>query len=261
MGRYWRIYSAFLKSSFARDLEFRVNFLAKIAHNLIWTLFFVVILLVIYAKTPMLAGWSQGASYVLAGTIFILDAFTRGLFFSLTEIPESVRKGTLDFVVTKPVDSQFWVSTRRFNFEQLGVLLGGLAMIVVGIGMAELPVTALGLLSYIALTICAILIFYAFNLAMMTLGIWLVRVDNLWVLADSIVQVARYPIDIFGFGVQRFLLFVIPLGFLATIPARQLKDGFDPAMLGLGLLWTAVLMIGARQFWKFALRSYGSASS
>ncbi|MFX5374146.1 ABC-2 family transporter protein, partial [Acinetobacter baumannii] len=34
-----------------------------------------------------------------------------------------VRQGTLDFVLFKPVDSQFWLSLRRINLDQLGSLV------------------------------------------------------------------------------------------------------------------------------------------
>ena len=96
---------------------------------------------------------------------------------------------------------------------------------------------------------------------LMTTGIWLVRVDNLWVLGDTVMQVARYPLDIYSSGLQRILTFIVPLAFLATIPARQLKDGFDPLMLALGVCWALGFLIISRLFWNFALSHYGSASS
>ena len=261
MSRYWRIYRSFVVSSFARELEFRANFLAKVGQNVVWIFFFILILLVIYRNTDSVAGWSRGDAFVLAATCFFMNAVFQALFLSLNEIPEQVRRGTLDFVLTKPIDTQFWVSTRKFNFDQIGTIFAGLVMIVYGSVIAHIHPNAAQWAAYFLLIVAATVIFYCFNLILMTTGIWLVRVDNLWVLGDTVMQIARYPLDIYSTGLRAMLTFVVPLAFLATIPARQLKDHFDPLMLALGVAWALAFFVISRWFWNFALRHYGSASS
>lgn len=261
VGRYWRVYRTFFVSSFARELEFRANFFAKIAQNLVWIGFFVMILLVIFRNTDSIAGWTRGETYMLAATCFLMNAVSGGLFMSLVEIPQQVRLGTLDFVVTKPIDSQFWVSTRKFNFSDVGVLVAGVLMVGYGLYITELAPTLSQWLAYFVLVGTSLAIFYSFNLALMTLGIWLVRVDNLWVLGESVMQIARYPVDIYQGTLQRLFVYVVPLAFLATIPTRQLVREFDASMLALGVGWAAVALILSRLFWKFAMKHYTSASS
>jgi ABC-2 type transport system permease protein len=95
----------------------------------------------------------------------------------------------------------------------------------------------------------------------MTLGIWLVRVDNLWILSENVTQIARFPLDIYQSAIRRLLTYALPLAFLALMPASQLVRGFDPAMVGLGLVWAFVFAFGSRWFWRFGLRHYTSASS
>ncbi|MBV6459090.1 MAG: hypothetical protein HONBIEJF_02230 [Fimbriimonadaceae bacterium] len=261
MARYWRIYRTFFTSSLARELEFRANFLAKILQNMLWIGFFLLIILVIYRNTDSIAGWSRGDTFILAATCFLMNAIVQAFFMSLMEIPEQVRRGTLDFVITKPVDTQFWVSLRRFNFDQVGTLLAGVVMIGIGVWQSSLSPSAMQWIAYLLLTISATTLFYAFNLALMTLGIWLVRVDNLWVLGETIMQVARYPVDIFSAGLQRVFTYIVPLAFLATIPARQLTQAVDWQMVAIGAVYAAAAFVFARFFWRFALKHYGSASS
>jgi len=259
--RYWRIYRTFFVSSFARELEFRVNFFAKVLQNIVWIGFFVLILLVVYRNTNSVAGWGKGDALVLGATVFVMNALSSAFFFSVTEIPQQVRMGALDFVVTKPVDSQFWVSSRRFNFDQIGAFLAGVTMIAVGTRMAGLHPDAMQWLCYLTLLTASLTIFYSLNLAMMTTGIWLVRVDNLFILTESLTQVARYPLDIYPMGLQRLLTYVVPLGLLATVPARQLVKGVDLPMVGVAVVWAVAALLLSRFFWKFALRHYSSASS
>lgn len=261
MGRYWQIYRTFFVSSFARELEFRANFFAKIIQNMMWIFFFVMILLVVYRNTDSVAGWTRGEAYILAATVFLMNSMSSALFMSLMEIPEQVRRGTLDFVITKPIDSQFWVSTRKFNFDQVGTLVAGIVMVTAGLLSEKLHPSLMQWVGYIVLVFSALVIFYSFSLMLMTTGIWLVRVDNLWVLGESVTQIARYPIDIYSGGIQRMFVFFVPLGFIATVPARQLVRSFDPSMVGLGVLWAFVFFVVSRTFWRFALRHYTSASS
>jgi ABC-2 type transport system permease protein len=259
--RYWRIYRTFFSSSFARELEFRANFFAKIAQNCVWVFFFVMVLLVIYRNTTSVAGWSRGDAFVLVATCSLMNALVTAFFSSLQEIPQQVRQGTLDFVITKPVDTQFWISTRKFNFDQVGTLVASLVMFWYGVSTDHLHPTAAQFLAYWLLVGASVAIFYSFYLLLMTLGIWLVRVDNLWVLGESVLQVARNPLDIYAVPVQRFFTFVLPLAFVATIPAKELVRGFDLNLLLLGCFWGLISFIITRWFWNFALRHYASASS
>jgi ABC-2 type transport system permease protein len=261
MRRYWDIYRTFFVTSFARELEFRANFFAKILQNATWIVFFILILLVVYRNTDSVAGWSRGDSFVLAATIFIMTSIGTAIFMSIMEIPQHVRQGTLDFIVTKPIDSQFWISTRKFNFDKIGTLLAGIAMMVVGLAQTNSHPGFAEWTAFLILLAASLTIYYSVSLMLMTTGIWLVRVDNLWVLTETMTEVARYPIDIYGSGIRGILTFVLPMAFIATIPATQLVKGVNWGMVGLGVVWALVFFILARVFWKFAMRCYTSASS
>jgi ABC-2 type transport system permease protein len=183
------------------------------------------------------------------------------IFMSIMEIPQHVRQGTLDFIVTKPIDSQFWISTRKFNFDKIGTLLAGIAMMVVGLAQTNSHPGFAEWTAFLILLAASLTIYYSVSLMLMTTGIWLVRVDNLWVLTETMTEVARYPIDIYGSGIRGILTFVLPMAFIATIPATQLVKGVNWGMVGLGVVWALVFFILARVFWKFAMRCYTSASS
>lgn len=260
MRRYLRVYRSFAASSLQRELEFKANFFAKIGQNVVWLGFFVLTLLVIYSRTNSVAGWSRGESIVLSSTVFMMGAISTGLFFSLTEIPQQVRMGTLDFVLVRPVDPQFWVSLRRLAPEQAGVAIVGFGMIFVGLHLDGTVPSFAQWAGWLTLVLSAIVLFYSLNLSLMTTGVWFVRVDNLFILSETVQQVARFPLDIYGAGLARFLTFVVPLGILGTIPARQLVHGFDATTVLTGLAWATVALVLSRLFWRFALRSYGSAS-
>ncbi|MBS1717215.1 MAG: ABC-2 family transporter protein [Armatimonadetes bacterium] len=261
MRRAWRVYVTFVKSSIQRELEFRANFIAKVFQSVGWMFFFLMMLLVIYRNTSSVAGWGRGGALVMAGTCFIIEYVQNTFFYSLLEIPEQVRKGTLDFVVTKPIDSQFWISCRKFNFANVGGALGGFVVVFIGQTTSHIHPNFASWSAYLFQLCSAIVIFYSFNMALMATGIWLVRVDNLFVLGESVLQVARYPMDIFSNGIKQFMTNVVPLAFLAYFPAKSLIVAITPSQLGLSLAWSTAAFLFGRYFWRFAVRSYTSASS
>lgn len=261
MSRIWRVYRTFWVSSLARELEFRANFVAKLLQNATWVGFSLLVLLAIYRNTPSIANWGRGEAFILVATCFAMSALFSAMFFSLMEIPEHIRRGTLDYILTKPLDSQFWVSMRRFNFDRLGALLAGVVMLVIGLYQSGLHPSFWQWIAYLLLIKVAIALFYSANLIMMTLAIWLVRVDNLWVLGETVLDIARYPIDIFPMSVRRAFTYGIPLAFLATVPASQLTRGLNLNHVAIGVGWAIGALIVSRLFWLYATRNYASASS
>ncbi|MBN8689482.1 MAG: ABC-2 family transporter protein [Armatimonadetes bacterium] len=261
MRRLLRIYKRFWISSLIRELEFKANFWAKMLQGCVWLGFFLLIVVVIFSNANDIAGWKRGHAFVLAAVAFGMHSIFIAFFMSLIEIPEQVRKGTLDFVVTKPVDSQFWVSLRRFNFDQFGPIIA--SMILIGVGLrTEGVVPSIGQwAAFLILLISSITIFYAFNFLLMTLAIYWVRVDNLWVLGETVMSIARYPTEMYTAGIQRVLIFALPVAFLASMPARQIALGANWTMVGIGAAWAIVLFMASRLAWNRAMSSYSSASS
>lgn len=251
----------FFRSSLIREMEFRVNFFAKILQNVSWLLFFLLFVVVIYENTDSVAGWNRGEALVLTGTTYLVGTVYNLFCRSTRQVPEQVRRGTLDFVVTRPVDSQFWVSFRRFNFDELGTILMAVGTLVYGVRSAEIQASALQWTAFFWLLLCAIVLYYSLNLALSTLAIWFVRVDNLWVLAETAGDLSRFPPQIFSVPVQRFLLLVVPVILLSAAPTMQLVFGWRPFYVAVGTVWAVAGFLGARAFWRYALRSYTSASS
>jgi len=244
-----------------RELEFKANFYAKMLENVVWAVFFAIVVSILYSHTNSIAGWTKGEGFILSSCAFLLIASFSAVFSSVKEIPEHVRRGTLDFIAVRPVDSQFWVSLRRFNFNELGAILAGIGMLVYGLNTDGIQPALGDWAAFLLSLVCAGVIYYSIDFAMMTLGIYFVRVDNLWVLGDTMMTIARNPVDIYGIVAQRFFLYVLPIALLGTVPARQLARGANLHDILLSLGWAIGLFVASRLFWRHALRSYSSASS
>lgn len=262
LRRYLRLYRIFWENSIAREAEFRANFWANVVANAGWLIFFVAFIKVIYYNTPRIADWTEGEAMVLTGTFGLISGvFQIVAYQNLSRFPEMVRLGTLDFVVTKPVNPQFLVSARYVKLDSFGNVAGAAAVVSYGLLLGAALPTVAGVASYLYLCACGLAIYYSIYLLLLTTAFWFVRVENLAVLADMVFHVGRYPIDIFRGWTRRFFVYVVPIAFIASFPARALFGKLEPHWLGLAALFAVGLLVASSLFWNHGLRSYSSASS
>jgi ABC-2 type transport system permease protein len=180
---------------------------------------------------------------------------------SMERLMEGVRLGTLDFVLTKPVDSQLMVSVRQVDIWRLiDVVLGGAVVVFSVLRLGErigpLQAGAFGLL-----LLAGVAIIYSFLLLLSTLAFWLVRLENILVIFGSMYEAGRWPVGIYPTGLRILLTFVVPVAFAVTIPVESLVDRLEPITL-LGALALAVaFLLVSRWFWRLGLRHYTGASA
>jgi ABC-2 type transport system permease protein len=266
--RYTRLYIAFLRNCLRQAAEFRANFWASAITNFGWMLALVVLISIIYHNTTSVAGWSQSEMLVLYGTYTIMRGVSNTLFYqNLSQLPLFVRKGQMDWILTKPVNSQFYASLRFVELSDLGSCVGGIVVVVFGdvhLHLAHPPTLATVLLFCVMLA-SSVVIFYSLTMLLMTLSFWLVRLDNLMVLSDTVFQIARTPIDIFGvFGPapRFFLTYILPLAFIAAMPVKELFSRVDAVGAATAsILVAAIFFTASVVFWRYATRNYSSASS
>jgi ABC-2 type transport system permease protein len=117
---------------------------------------------------------------------------------------------------------------------------------------------------YVVLVIGGIFLHYALLLLIVTLSFWIVRAQGLVYGYYNLFQIARIPAEAFlksSKFVYLLFSYVLPMLIVANYPAKVL--GFN--MSNLRMLWVlglvAVFVWIASRFWRFALRSYTSASS
>jgi ABC-2 type transport system permease protein len=262
LTHYARLFGVFVRTCAVKELEFRGSFWMGILANLIWVSAYVVLMKIIYANTNSVGGWNQGEAVMLLGT-YVLASGLVTMFFgrNLVEVPNQVRLGTFDFTLVKPVNSQFFVSMRYLNFNESGTVLAAAGMVWYGARMSAHTLTPGALAAYAAMVLCGLVIYYSVYIVLMSTAFWFVRVENLWTLGETVFQAARFPINIFGPVAEKVFTFVLPLIFIAHVPAQALLSVAQPRMYAIGAGMAIVLAFAGARFWTYATRFYSSASS
>jgi ABC-2 type transport system permease protein len=262
MLRYLRLLLLQFRISLTLSAQYRWDFLLQGVLSIVWDALGVVPLYVALHRRPPVEGWTFEQALLVVGWFTLLKALLDGAINpSLTAVVEHIRKGTLDFILLKPADAQFLVSTAKFEpwrvidwFAGTGIVVWAFAMMGTTPGAREIGL-ALTLLAV------AVALLYSMWIVVVAAAFWVVRLDNLSYLLSSLLDFGRWPVSIFKGALRLLFTVVIPIALMTTYPAE--------ALLGRLALRTAVLAIGGtalfalfgRLVWTRAIGRYTSASS
>jgi ABC-2 type transport system permease protein len=260
--RYARVYLACVRNCFARELEFRASFAFSAGSTVMWSIITMALSGLIFSNVRQVAGWDLNRMFVLTGTFLIVEGLTSALIQrNMKQLADMVNKGELDFVLTRPISSQFLVSVRYIDFADLPTSVVGCCYVVIGCSRLGIVPSPLEVAAYALLLGCAFISVYALWFISVTLVLWTGRINNISALMGPIIDMARQPSDVYRGLVKPLLTYGLPVAVIATLPVKALLGALDPMMMLYQIGLAAVLLWLSHAFWQFSLRRYTSASS
>lgn len=252
----------FFRIGAMNELQYRVNFFVQVLQSLVALGTGLVGLALVFAHTNSLSGWTRYELLAVMGVHILMGGLINtAIQPNMQRLMDDVQQGTLDYALTKPVDSQLLVSVREVRIWQtVDMLTGG---VVLGIAVWQLR-AGLGLLptlAFVAALILGGLIIYSFFLIITTGAFWVIRMDNVLELFQGVYQAGRYPVGIYPGWLQAGLTFLVPVAFAVTVPAEALTQRLNGQTLLGALALTLALLAVARWFWRFGLKQYSGASA
>lgn len=260
--KWLRLIRTFIVVSARQETAYPVNFWISLLHALLNLGTGVIGLGVIFSQVDTLQGWAFADTLALMGVFLIVSAL-RGLFIgpgmeTVAGLGQEVMTGAFDFVLLRPVHTQFLITFRTWRLFSLVDLALGVGVLVWAMQGSQIEAAAL-LLFAVAL-LAAVLAVYAVLLAMTALTFWSPGLMLGWVF-DAIFQLARYPVSIYPPWLRFLLTWCVPVGVMTTIPAQAItgENVLWPVMGALGA--ALALTVGASWLFSRGLRRYSSASS
>lgn len=257
-----RLVWVFLRLGALNELQYRANLVVRLFESLLGLGTALFGLAVVYSKTDEVAGWRPAELLAVVGVYFLVGGLTQTVIRpSLGRFMEDIRLGTLDFTLTKPVDAQLLASVRQVEIWKL--IDVGLGLAVLGVALVRLGAT-IGLVEALAFVLALLtgtVIVYSFLLILATCAFWLVRIDNILMIFQSMYEAGRWPIGIYPPWLRSALTFLVPVGFAITVPAEGLVGRLTwPTLLGAVALAVALPLV-SRRFWVLGVRHYSGASA
>lgn len=260
--RYLRLLIIFYKNCLLTDLEYRTNFMVNVFMSVFWILFALLGLQVLFLHRDSIGDWNYYEAMLVTGLFVLFNGFIDAFLEpNIRRIVEQVRDGTFDFVLIKPINSQFLATFRYVSLWKLADMFLGLGIVVYSVSRLDVSPSPARVLLFALLLSGAAVIVYSIWVLMVTTAFWFVKIENITELFMAVYETGRFPVSVYPAWIRGILTFVLPVAFITTFPAAVILGRFDTGLLIWAIVLAVALFVISSRFWNYAVRRYSSASS
>lgn len=261
------LYRAFIKIKIKAMVEYRGAFFwGGIAQASSYTAEFILIWIMIQ-KFQTIGGWGPYEVMFLYALNLLSYAVAGSFLYSpATGLPAMIQSGSLDEVLTKPMNPLLYLICNKFLYQYASHALLSIVIIAVCFYHLQIQITMLTVLMLFVTVISGALIQGSAFLYTSVPAFWIVQSQAIGNFMGDLRGFIRYPLSIYHKGIQIVLTLIIPYGFINFYPAQYFLGKHDfmlfhPVFQFLSPLVGLLLFYGAYQFWKLGIRHYKSTGS
>jgi ABC-2 type transport system permease protein len=264
-GRNLDLYRRLAGARIRSDFEYRTSFALRITSHAAISLLDLLAILFLFRQVDALGGWSAAEVVFLYGLNVSAFAMADMAVGNLDGINVHIRTGRFDQLLTRPASPLVFLAGDEFALRRMGQLLQGVVVFAVGvIGLGRAWSAADVALAGLALAAGAVIYTCVFVLSASAI-FWLLEgreVVNSFIYGGRFLS--QYPLTVFGTWTRRAAVYVLPIGFVAYLPAVTLLGKDDPLPPWAGWLAPLValaLVAVTAVAWRGAVRAYRSTGS
>lgn len=252
----------FRKVTLMKMMEYRTDFIFWAGISILWTFFNFFFFFLIIQLTDEIGGWNQSELFVLISTFTILDAFTWSFFYrNFRFYTNAVFTGFLDFMLTRPVDAQFLLTTQDNSYTNIFRLFIGIIALIWSATQLDNPVTLIGIIGYVILLCCSLVMIYSLWFFLTTFAFWVEKLDNINEIFPSMRDIFRVPRTVYTGVISLIFSTIFPVLLVTSVPSEVLIGKAEPSWIIFFLFATCTSFIISRRFFHFSLSKYQSVGS
>jgi len=249
------------------QLQYRASFVLQALAQSTATLVDFIATVLLFQRFPTLAGWSLGEVAFLCGLGGVAFAVSDLACGGFDRLSIAIQTGAFDRVLTRPVGAFLQTLTSDFQIRRVGRIAQAALVFAVSLTWVQIDWTPLKLVVLLSAVVSGVAIFGAIWVIGAATTFWTVQtseVTNVFTYGGS--EMVSRPMPIYADWLRRFFTFVVPLAFVAYLPALYVLGRPDP----LGLPWAlqlcsplvaAVFFLPAYAAWSLGVRHYQSTGS
>jgi ABC-2 type transport system permease protein len=213
------------------------------------------------SKTATLAGYNQDQIIFFFLTFNLMDTLLQLFLRGVYNFRGALISGNYDLRLTKPVNPLFSAIFSWTDFTDISALILLLLFFISFISKSAFLITSKNIFLYLLLLFNGFIIGLAIHIIVVSIGVITLEVDNLiWVYRDFSAM-ARFPLDVYHPNLQHLLTYIIPIGFIFTIPAKAFFSLLSFKWITFSLLFGIIFLAFSLKLWQVCLKRYSSASS
>ncbi|WP_024286641.1 ABC transporter permease [Cellulomonas sp. KRMCY2] len=262
-----RVTWALTKAAVRGAAQYRFNFVILALMGIAYQGSGFAFIAVVLSRYPSIGGWTFPEIAVLYALRLVAHAVYLVPLYMLNELDDLVRNGTFDRFLVRPLNPLVQVLTRRFSVNTLGDVITAVGILVFASSIADLTWTPTHILFGVTAVVGGALIEGGLALGISAMSFRFVEVWPARYLVDNILlNFGSYPLSVFGFAAQWFMTWILPVAFIAWVPAAVILDRTAGLGVSATVAWLAPV-VGAiwfalgYQVWRRQLRSYASTGN
>jgi ABC-2 type transport system permease protein len=267
VGTNGRLYRRLVVAQIRSEWQYRTSFvLFALAQALITALELAAILIVLTVVDD-LGGWTADEVILLYGLATVPFTLTDVVVSPVEDLSTHVRSGTFDRLLLRPLSPLVQICALEFELRRLGksiptvaALIWGLASVDVAWNPGRVAVVAVALAS-------GVVIYSALWIATASVAFWAVATQEA---ANAVTYggdfANQYPLHLYPGWVRAVLGWLIPLAFVAYVPALAILDAPNPLgvpawFVGLSPVAAGAAAAMAGVVWSAGIRHYQGTGS
>ena len=263
----FRLYVRLIGAQLRGQMQYKISFLLASTGSFLANIIEFFVIIVVFQRIPLLAGWSLpeiALLYGLSGTTF---AVAELIASALDNFQTHIVQGTFDRVLARPRGALFQVISEDFALRRIGRVLQGVIVLVYALGALHFEWRPDQVLVFASALVSGTVIYFSIFVLGAAFCFWTTQgkeATHIFTYGGD--GLAQYPLDIYRGVVRHFFTFVVPIGFVSYEPALYLLDRADPLGLPdvlrvLSPLAALLLGLAAIVGWQQGVRHYQSTGS
>ena len=238
--RYLKLEILFLKMNLVAVSKYGASYFLSILYELMNGLMNIVYFYVMFGAIHDIAGWERNDIFLLVILAYFIDAVCVMLFIGTSSIPDYISTGTLDILLTKPVNHQFLLSFRRPNSVQ--IINVAIAAACMGVEVYRKNGGPVSVLLFAVSVLFSIILMYLTMSSIIFLSLRFVRTGNVWEVVEKLNSASSKPGDIYPGAFRIVMTFFLPSLIIVNYPVEILR------MQNYGLLLTHTVPVTIGMF-------------
>ena len=247
-------------------LEYRAEFLLTVLTGLVWQTSILVFASVLLVRFPGMGGWTSPQVLLIASMRMISHALFILLFGRVLAVTGLVQLGSIEAFLLRPLPVYRQVQLSMFSVNAIGDLLVAATLMTMAVTRFDLAWTPARVALLLAGLLGGLLVEAAVHTAISAFGLHLggtVYWSN-WT-EELMATFGNYPLNILPKVAQVALTYLLPIAFLAYLPASQVTGQSQgravPALVvALVPLVGLAAFVASRVFWNASLRRFQGVS-
>lgn len=249
---YIKYIKTFFTLEFASAREYKFNFIAQSIGMIVNDIFWIIFWIIFFNRFDSVGGWRLQDMMLLFAVVLTSFGLAVSFFSNVRRLARSIENGALDYYLTLPKNILLQ-SVMKMRYGAVGDLLAGIVMTIIFVPLTKVPV-------FILVVVLSAVLLSAWGVFFGSLTFFFGRFEKTARAAnDSILIIATNPFSVYSGWIKMFLLFVLPAGFIGSVPLELIKE-WSWSWFGLLVLMCVIFTILAIVTFYAGLRRYESGN-